>query len=340
MCKKTIAFMLALALILSCVPTMAFAASGVSANLKVADVYATPGSTVTVAVEIENNPGILGATLTVSWDNGLTLVEGTSGEAFAELTYQAPSRYTNGCNFVWYGSAVKQVKDGKVLLLTFQVEDSAEEAKVYNVTVTYDSRDILDQSYNTVELNVKNGSVRVVTYKPGDVSGDDRINPLDLIQLSQYISDGGKTDPDGFNVTINTNAADVNDDDRINPLDLILISQYISDGCKTDPQGYNVELKPHTPRCVHEMQVTVAKDATCTEDGNTAYWYCAKCGKYFDNAVGSVEIELADTVLEKTGHTVVVDEAVAPTPSSSGLTEGSHCSTCGEIGRASCRERV
>ena len=264
MCKKTIAFMLALALILSCVPTVAFAAGSVSANLNVADVYATPGSTVAVAVEIENNPGILGATLTVSWDEGLTLVDSASGQAFAELTYQAPSRYTNGCNFVWYGSTVKQVKDGKVLVLTFQVEETAEEAKVYGITVTYDSRDILDQSYNTVELTVKNGSVRIVTYKPGDVTGDDRINPLDLIKLSQYISDGGKTDPDGFNVTINTNAADVNDDDRINPLDLILISQYISDGCKTDPDGYNVELKPHTPRCEHELQVTEAKAATCS----------------------------------------------------------------------------
>ena len=32
-----------------------------------------------------------------------------------------------------------------------------------------------------------------------------------------------------------------------------------------------------------------------------------------------------------TGHTVVVDTAVAPTCTSTGLTEGTHCSTCGEV---------
>jgi len=325
MCKKAIAFMLALALVIACVPKVAFAASSASANLNVADVYATPGSTVTVAVEIGNNPGILGATLTVSWDEGLTLIEGVSGEAFSELTYQAPSRYVNGCNFVWYGSAVKQVKDGNVLLLTFQVEEAAEEAKVYGITVTYDSRDILDRNYNTVELNINNGSVRIVTYKPGDVTGDDRVNPLDLIKLSQYISDGGKTDPDGFNVTINTNAADVNDDDRINPLDLILISQYISDGCETVPSGYNVELKPHTPRCEHKLQATEAKEPTCTENGNRAYWYCVKCEKYFSNAAGSVEIDQEDAFQEALGHNVVIIPGKEATKTETGLTDGRAC---------------
>ena len=30
-------------------------------------------------------------------------------------------------------------------------------------------------------------------------------------------------------------------------------------------------------------------------------------------------------------HTIVIDEAVAPTCASTGLTEGQHCSDCGEI---------
>ena len=51
--------------------------------------------------------------------------------------------------------------------------------------------------------------------------------------------------------------------------------------------------------------------ATCTEPET-----CTKCGK---------------TNGEPTGHTEVIDEAVEPTCTEAGLTEGSHCSTCGEI---------
>lgn len=333
MSKRLIAFTLTLALIFSCVPTAVFAA-GVTATLNVADVYAVPGATVTVPVKIEDNPGILGATLTVSWDEGLTLVDSANGAAFTELTYQPPSRYVNGCNFVWYASTVKNIIDGEILMLTFEVPANAAEAQVYDITVTYDSQDIYDVHYENVELSVNDGSVRILTYKPGDVTDDDRVNPLDLIKLSQYISDGNKTDPDGFNVSINVDAANVNLDTRINPLDLIWISQYISDGCKTDPAGFNRELFPAPILCTHNgMQATKAKAATCTEVGNDAYWYCPECEKYFSNEAGTVEVKLADTVLEASGHSIVTVPGYAATKENPGLTDGKACDRpgCGYV---------
>ena len=58
---------------------------------------------------------------------------------------------------------------------------------------------------------------------------------------------------------------------------------------------------------------------TCTEAGYTTYT-CSVCG---DTYTG-------DNVAAK-GHTVVVDKAVAPTCTETGLAEGSHCSVCGEV---------
>lgn len=62
--------------------------------------------------------------------------------------------------------------------------------------------------------------------------------------------------------------------------------------------------------------VTV-NEATCTEDGY-AERKCACGGVETDEIVAS-------------GHTEVIDSAKSPTCTSEGFTEGSHCSTCGEV---------
>ena len=55
---------------------------------------------------------------------------------------------------------------------------------------------------------------------------------------------------------------------------------------------------------------------TCTESGYTIYT-CRTCGdNYTSNSTNP------------TGHTEVIDPAIEPTVTSTGLTEGSHCSVC------------
>ncbi len=65
----------------------------------------------------------------------------------------------------------------------------------------------------------------------------------------------------------------------------------------------------------HELKKTDAKEATCTEDGNIEYWFCETCGKYFSNENAETEIQLADTVMEATGHSY----------------ENGKCTVCGAI---------
>ena len=52
----------------------------------------------------------------------------------------------------------------------------------------------------------------------------------------------------------------------------------------------------------HILTKTEAKEPTCTEDGNSAYWTCTLCGKYFSDEAGTAEIEKDSWVIPATGH--------------------------------------
>ena len=67
---------------------------------------------------------------------------------------------------------------------------------------------------------------------------------------------------------------------------------------------------------------TVDKEATCTETGVKSV-HCRNCSatKY-------------ETEIAKKPHNVVIDNSVAATCTTAGLTEGSHCSTCGTVIKA------
>lgn len=49
----------------------------------------------------------------------------------------------------------------------------------------------------------------------------------------------------------------------------------------------------------HNLQHVEAVPATVEEAGNTEYWHCTDCGRYFSDALCRNEISLADTVLAK-----------------------------------------
>ena len=67
--------------------------------------------------------------------------------------------------------------------------------------------------------------------------------------------------------------------------------------------------------------------ATCTTNGTKAYQLCACGAKIIDGK----QVSDADLVVEASGHTEQVLQAVAPTCQSTGLTEGKYCSVCEEI---------
>ena len=60
----------------------------------------------------------------------------------------------------------------------------------------------------------------------------------------------------------------------------------------------------------HYMTLTEAKDATCTEAGNNAYYHCSGCDKYFKDIEGEVETTVEAEIISATGHNYVNGECL------------------------------
>ena len=118
---------------------------------------------VAVPVRIEGNPGILGMTLSVSYDeSALTLKTADSGEVFAgHLTLTHSREFSTGCLFTWDGIdlAPSEIEDGVILVLHFDVSQDAE-AGMHAVAVRA-SDAAYDVDLAEVAIAIRDGGVLV-----------------------------------------------------------------------------------------------------------------------------------------------------------------------------------
>jgi len=138
----------------------------------------------------------------------------------------------------------------------------------------------------------------------GDVDGSGEVDYVDAMLILQYHTGVASED------ALDLNCCDVDGSGEVDYVDAMLILQYHTGVIEKLPAGSN-----------HNEVILPGKAATCTEDGLTEGKKCSTCG----------ETIVAQTKIDKLGHTVVIDAAVAPTCCESGRTEGSHCATCNII---------
>lgn len=283
-------------------------------TIRASEITALAGSEVQIQLTLENNPGLAAMKVKVAFDDILTLTDVVFNDAMGGH-YQMPQTYTSPVSLTWYNGSANFTDSSAVFAtLTFTVAEDAAAGEVARLKITHNPSDVYNIAETDIPLTAIDGSVTVMVCVPGDINGDEVTNLKDLTRLFQYLAD--------WDVEVNDPALDTNGDGSVNLKDLTRLFQYLAD--------WDVELYPKVSDyigptdCAHELTAVDYKAATCTDEGNIAFWSCDKCGKYFSDAAGVKEIAESATVIASLPHTEVAY-------SKPGCMDGIKCSVCGKV---------
>lgn len=132
--------------------------------IAVDSVSAKAGDEVWLNAVLTNNPGILGMTLAVEFDDTVcTLQSVENGEAFRGILEFTPSNALGrGCKFLWDGMELStdDIKNGAVMRMKFQVDDDAPPGN-YPVTLKFSNGDIVDNNLISISPRLEAGYITI-----------------------------------------------------------------------------------------------------------------------------------------------------------------------------------
>lgn len=331
--------------------------------LTVSSATCMPGDTIEITIDVANNPGIASLKFDVVYDSALTLTNVTFDSAFGAMV-GAPTPYTNPQPITMISPLADNSANGAFVTMTFVVNENVADGYVADICITHNPADIFNAAYEDVPVQVSNGKISVYHGMPGDVDGNRTVNTKDAIELFRHVA-GWTVDVDMDALDVNGDNA-VNTKDAIElfryvagwegitlhygPVkhihNLVMTEEKdatcTEDGnvlyfhC-TDCNKYYTDATAKTEINLADTVLTAnghaavaqeAKDATCTEDGNIGYWYCAGCeGCYLDADCTQV---VSEVVITASGHELTKVTEKASSCTESGNITYWHCETCGK----------
>ena len=120
------------------------------------------GEIVSVAVSLKNNPGIVGMTLKLTYDEyAMTLAAIDKGSALNEMNFTTPKELRSGCKLPWDAEFVtpEDATEGEIVILTFKISDTADAAN-YSVSLSAVG-DIIDNDLKPVVTILRNGTITI-----------------------------------------------------------------------------------------------------------------------------------------------------------------------------------
>ena len=310
--SRIVAFAIAFVMLLGVVPVSVFAAEEKPIVITVSSQTGCPGDTVQVKVSLDNNTGLTGLQLDIAYDEMLLLTNVEINSNFGGAMIETSNPYKNPQTLTMISPLVENTTNGILATFSFTIAEDA--PNNYNANIVVTPTEAYNES-GDIALTVINGSITVYHGLPGDINEDSKVDTKDAIFLFRYVA--------GWDVDVDTAALDVNGDNKITTKDAVTLFRYAA--------GWEDIILYYGEVCTHDLIHSVAKETTCTEDGQIEFWYCELCGRIYSDEACNTQISRQDTIVPATGHNTVIDEAVSATHTSTGLTQGSHCDICGTV---------
>ena len=192
--------------------------------IEVGSCNAYPGDTITIPVSLKNNDGIASIMFTVSYDANCLKYQGASfTEELTGLsnTVAVNDETTGKVTMSWVkGASGEYTGNETIANLKFEVIAVSENTSA-QVSLTYDKENVFNESLKNQNFLVKNGTVQIGKYRPGDINGDGTVNVDDALLLLNYVCDLRKDEVKGN--------PDVNGDDAVNNKDVVILLRYIAE---------------------------------------------------------------------------------------------------------------
>lgn len=144
---------------------------------------AKAGESVTMTVSLENNPGITVMVLNLDYDKDALTLENVQDESLLKGAsfVTSPSYASHPYRVIWMIGTSNVAKDGKLLTLTFHVNDNAQPGN-YEIAISYEKDDIYDASLKNVEFQINNAVINVTRQTgnnhavAGDANADGKVD--------------------------------------------------------------------------------------------------------------------------------------------------------------------
>lgn len=191
--------------------------------IEVGSCNAYPGDTITIPVSLKNNDGIASIMFTVSYDANCLEYQGASfTEELTGLsnTVAVNDETTGKVTMSWViGASGEYTGNETIANLKFKVKEVSENTSA-QVSLTYDKENVFNESLENQNFLVKNGTVQIGKYRPGDINGDGTVDINDALLLLNYVCDLRKDEVKGN--------PDVNGDGAVNNKDVVILLRYIA----------------------------------------------------------------------------------------------------------------